>query len=340
MKILIYSRAFLPQIGGLEIVAAQFAEEFARRGDEVVLVTTTNASEDPSTAYLVRRNPGPLEILRWMRWCDVYFHVNVSLRGFWPLLLVRRPWIVSHQSWYRQAGGRIAWQDRLKRFLLRHAAGSISISRAIAEDLATPSVVINNSYRDGLFCLLTEVKRSRELVFVGRLVSDKGADILLEALHILAAAGNRPGLTIVGDGPERPRLEAQAHRLGLQEDVRFLGTKSGQDLVQILNQHQVMVVPSRYNEPFGIVALEGAACGCVVVGSEGGGLKEAIGPCGPTFPNGDAAALAKVLELLPRDPVAMEGFRRAAHGHLAAHSAASIMDRYVVVFRSAAPARC
>ncbi len=50
------------------------------------------------------------------------------------------------------------------------------------------------------------------------------------------------------------------------------------------------------------MALEGIACGCVVVGSEGGGLKDAIGPCGDTFRNGDAADLARVLGHRLRHP--------------------------------------
>ena len=335
MRILIYSRAFLPQIGGLELKVAQLAEEFAWRGNEVVLLTTTVGGEDNSPAYIVRRNPGPAEMFRWMRWCDVFFHVNVSLRGFWPLLLIRRPWIVSHQSWYCRPDGRIAWQDRLKRYLLRYASASIAVSKAVADDLAIPSVVINNAYREDTFHRFLATERPLDLVFVGRLVSDKGVDILLDALHLLASTGSRRRLSIVGDGPERPRLEAQACRLGLQDHVRFLGIKTGHDLAQILNQHQVMVVPSRYNEPFGIVALEGAACGCVVVGSEGGGLKEAIGPCGPTFPNGNASALAKVLDQLMRNPVTMERFRREAPKHLAMHSASYIVDKYLDVFRSA-----
>jgi glycosyltransferase involved in cell wall biosynthesis len=335
MRILIYSRAFLPQVGGLEMNVAHLAEHLAQRGDQVVVLTTTPNSGEDRAVYRVRRNPGALEFLRWMRWCDLFHQPNVSLRGFWPLLLIRRPWVVSHHSWYRRPDGRIAWQDRLKRFLLRYAAGSIAVSRAVANDLATPCVVIHNAYRDSLFQVLPDVERKLDLVFVGRLVSDKGADILLDALGVLGAGGITPGLTVVGEGPERSRLESQARRLGLFGRVRFLGVRTGNDLVRVLNQHRLLVVPSRYHEPFGIVALEGIACGCAVVGSQGGGLKDAIGPCGRTFPNGDAAALANVLGGLLRDPARMEAYRRAAPEHLARHSPAQVLDQYVRVFSAA-----
>ena len=336
MRILIYSRAFLPKIGGLELNVAHLAEQFVQRGHEVVVITTTPGEGNNDLPYQVLRNVGPLTILRWVRWCDVFHQPNVSLHGFWPLLLVWRPWVVSHHSWYCRSDGRIAWQDRLKRFVLRYAAGSIAVSKAIADDLTTPTTVINNAYRDKLFRILPGVDRSLELVFLGRLVSDKGADLLLEALRILADQGQLPHLTVVGEGPERPALEAQARSLAVPERVRFLGTKTGEELVRILNRHKILVAPSRYNEPFGIVALEGIACGCVMVGSEGGGLKEAIGHCGRVFPNGDAAALAKVLAELLQNPAAMAQCVRDAPEHLSAHTAERVMDLYLEVFESAA----
>lgn len=334
MRILIHSPAFLPQIGGLEVIAAQIAENLARRGNEVVVVTKTPGGESAAGSYLVMRCPGPAELLAKVRWCDVFFHVNVSLRGWWPLLLIRRPWVVLHESWYRRPDGRIAWQDRLKRILLAFSAISIAASRALADDLGVRSVVIPNSYRDHVFYRMPGIERSRDLVFVGRLVSDKGVDILLDALAILAAEGIRPTFSVVGDGPERAALEAQVRRLRLGGLVSFLGEKSGEEIRRILNQHRIMVVPSRYNEPFGIVALEGAACGCVVIGSEGGGLKEAIGPCGPCFPNGDAAALARMLGWLMQDEAACRGFRIAASDHLRKHTGAAMMARYGEVFAS------
>jgi glycogen(starch) synthase len=336
MRVLIYSRAFLPMIGGLESSVADVATELIRCGHEVILITTTPGGREERLPYSVLRNPPAHAFLRWMRWCDVFHHANVSLRGMWPLLLVPRPWVVTHHSWYRRPNGRIAWQDHLKRFALRYAAGSISVSQAIADDLETPSAVINNGYRSQLFRILQGAERKLDLVFVGRLVSDKGADVLLDALGILARRGCAPSLTVVGNGPERAALEAQAQRLGLTDRVRFLGTQTGEDLVRILNQHRILVVPSRYNEPFGTAALEGIACGCVVVGTAGGGLKEAIGSCGTVVPNADPAALAEALESLLRNPTAATDLLRAAPAHLAAHTIEGVAQRYLEVFAAAA----
>ena len=104
---------------------------------------------------------------------------------------------------------------------------------------------------------------------------------------------------------------------------------------QLLHRHQILVAPSRYREPFGTVALEGIACGCAVVGSADGGLVDAIGPCGRTFPNGDAAALAQVLADLLRDPEQIRALLRRAPEHLAFQTGERIARMYADVFAQA-----
>ena len=335
MRLAISSPAFLPLVGGLETAVAQLAEEMTRRGHEVVILTTTRSEASDAFAFRVVRRPGALETLRWVRWCDVFVQANLSLKGAWPLLALRRPWVVSHHSWYRRCDGRLAWQDRLKRRLLRHAR-SVAVSEAMARDLETPSAVIPNTFREDVFVPRPDVARTRDLVFLGRLVSDKGADVLLEALALMAGEGIEPRLTIVGDGPAAPLLREQASALGLAARVEFLGTRPGEELARLLNAHRILVVPSRYQEPFGIVALEGIACGCVVVGSAGGGLPEAIGPCGRTFPNGDPQALARVLGALLREPSTLEAHRAAAPEHLARFSRERFASAWLDVLEAAA----
>ena len=78
------------------------------------------------------------------------------------------------------------------------------------------------------------------------------------------------------------------------------------------------------------------ACGCVVIGSAGGGLKQAIGPAGLTFANGDVAGLAGALEQALGDPAVVERCRAAAPTHLALHRPAAVARRYLEVFQQAA----
>jgi glycosyltransferase involved in cell wall biosynthesis len=334
MKILVYCPVFYPSVGGLEINVAQLAAGFHDAGHEVIVVAKTENPEREPFAFRVVRRPPPRELVRLVRWCDVFFQANVSLRGLWPLLLVRRPWVVSHQGWYRRPDGSFAPQDRIKRFVLRWGR-SIANSQAVADDLDTPSAVVHNAYRDDLFRRLPEVPRSGELMFLGRLVSDKGVNVLLDALGLLAARGIRPGLTVAGDGPERPALAEQARRLGIADQVRFLGSRHGEEVVRLLNAHRILVVPSLYDEPFGIVALEGIACGCLVIGSRGGGLKEAIGRCGSTFRNGDPGELAALLADALADPDRFAPDPGEVARHLESHGGAAMVRAYLQVFAEA-----
>ncbi len=100
----------------------------------------------------------------------------------------------------------------------------------------------------------------------------------------------------------------------------------GDALARLLNRHRVLVVPSRWEEPFGIVALEGAACGCVVVGTRSSGLVEAIGPCGPLVPKEDPQALAAALARLTDHPDDLAAFRDKAAAHLQRFTRERLID--------------
>ncbi|HEY9664807.1 MAG TPA: glycosyltransferase family 4 protein, partial [Allocoleopsis sp.] len=274
------------------------------------------------------------QLLQLTHWCDVFFQGCVSLKGIWTPFLVPRPLIITHQTWYRRADGSTNWQDHLKQ-LVTHFATNVSVSEAIAQSLPVPSTVIPNSYRDDLFYEMPEISRTTELVFLGRLVSDKGANLLLDALGRLKAMDLTPNLTIIGQGPEETALRQQAQTLNLTHQIHFAGLKTGQDLAQLLNAHQIMVVPSLWAEPFGIVALEGIACGCVVIGSEYGGLKDAIGGCGVTFPNGDVEQLTQRLYHLLTHTHELAHYRKAAPSHLARHTSRAVAKAYLEVIEGA-----
>jgi glycosyltransferase involved in cell wall biosynthesis len=263
---------------------------------------------------------------------------NVSLWGLLPLLFcgAQRPaWIATHHIWYENPGHPVKLLDRLKKRLARHASANISVSHAVDQFLGLHGHVIPNPYDHRLFRLVPDVTRHLDLVFLGRLVSDKGCDLLLDALALLRERRLTPTLSIIGSGPEHQALADQAQRLQLSSQVRFTGPQSGEDLVQLLNAHRIMVVPSRWNEPFGVVALEGIACGCVVIGSNGGGLPEAIGPCGTTFANGNVTELAEALTACLGREHADAYDPTLTSTHLHRHEASVVAQAYVYVFAQA-----
>lgn len=330
MKILISSHFFAPSVGGIELVSGILADEFHRLGHEIRVITRTPDPENKARLpFPVFRQPGRSGIKAQIRWCDVYLQSNISLATLWPALLSRKPVLVVHHTWISRVDGRIGWQDRLKLFATRLVRRNLAVSTALAATIPVRCGVVANPYRDDVFTEDSLAVRDRDLVFVGRLVSDKGCSILLEALARLAAEAIRPSLTVVGSGPELENLQAQAMSSGLAGQVVFAGQKTGPELAALLNRHRILVVPSLWKEPFGIVALEGIACGCAAVGSSGGGLPDAIGPCGVTFPNGDHRVLAERLRELLADPGCLASYRVAAPGHLAKHTRVAVADAYL-----------
>jgi glycogen synthase len=331
LKILISSYHFHPSIGGIETVSELVAGEFVRLGHAVRLVTQTPGQNN--SRFEVIRCPGAGELLRHVAWCDVFWQNNISLRTLWPAAVVRRPVFITHQTWIRDPRGDVGSTVCLKLFFARFGR-SIAISRAIAQQLPFESVVICNPYDDEVFRNFNWAERDRDLVCVTRLVSDKGLDLLLDALSILRESGIETQLTIIGEGPERPALEAQVRALKLQPHVEFVGSQSPAQLAAVLNRHRILVVPSRWPEPFGIVALEGIASGCAVVGSAQGGLPEAIGPCGVTFPNNDTRALANRLAELIKNGGRRSALLAQAASHLSRFTKRNVANAYLELFES------
>lgn len=335
MRIALLSHCFYPSIGGIETMGELLADGFTKAGHEVVVVTQT---EDPGTrtfAYEVVRRPGPRRLLGIARWCDVYFQNNISLQTLWPLLFLSRPLVITLATWIARPDGSLSWRDQLKRSVLKYAA-CVANSQSVARSVPVPATVIGNPYQSDLFRVDPGVERDRDLVFLGRLVSDKGPHLLLDAIQQLDRWGLNPSALFIGSGDQLEGLRARVQQMSLPQTIEFAGSRRGAELVRLLNRCRIMVVPSVWNEPFGIVALEGAACGCVVVGSSGGGLADAIGPCGPTFASGNAEALAATLRRLLESPDEMQRYRENAPQHLQQHTVEAVTARYLDVIKRAA----
>ena len=329
MRILLSSYVFYPSLGGIESFSKLMAERLTDQGHEVTIITETPHDQADEFPCEVLRCPSHFQKFKAMLWCDVFFQSNITLTNIWPLLFIRRPWIVTHQTWISNIDGRIRKRDILKRTLLK-AAQSVSISRAIAKCIESQSVIIPNSYDDTVFSQPSLPAKREGVAFVGRLVSDKGVDLLIEACGAVGRKGIDLGpISIIGTGPEAENLKRQAKDLGLSDQIRFLGKRTGESLSGELHKHKILVVPSRWNEPFGIVALEGLASGCVVIGSNGGGLIDAIGPCGPTFENNDSSGLQEALISVTLDSRTFESHRAAIPRHLNKFKPDHVFGKYL-----------
>ena len=131
-----------------------------------------------------------------------------------------------------------------------------------------------------------------DLLYVGQLIRGKGVQLLLEAMARMKA---KRSLDIVGTGNMEGELKSIAARLGLADRVRFNGfQKNPQDWMR---RAACVVVPSFWQEPYGLVAAEAVALGRKVVAFAVGGLPEACQGKATLVPPGDVAALAEALEL-------------------------------------------
>jgi len=145
------------------------------------------------------------------------------------------------------------------------------------------------------------------VLFVGRLVERKGVAHLIEAIARLAPKG--PRLEIVGDGPERPGLEALAQRLGVASRVVFRGKIPPDELQASYARAAVCVLPSVLDargdtEGLGVVLLEAMNHGTPVIASRVGGIPDIVedGVSGLLVPAGDADALAAAVRRVRDDP--------------------------------------
>jgi glycosyltransferase involved in cell wall biosynthesis len=154
------------------------------------------------------------------------------------------------------------------------------------------------------------------LVFVGRLVLEKGLDVLLGAVALLVERGIDVQLVVVGSGPLEAKLRAQAARARLGDHVSWVGAVSPSEVGRYLVAAHALVAPSR-REGLGMVALEALAHGRPVVASRVGGLVEVVrdGADGLLVDPGDEGVLADALMRLPlRSPAgeALGGHRLSA----------------------------
>lgn len=163
------------------------------------------------------------------------------------------------------------------------------------------------------------------VLFAARLSPEKGAALLLEALARVLASVPDASLRIVGDGPQKPELEALAGRLGISRAVSFIGQVWHAGLVRHLSQAWVVAVPSIWREPFGMIALDSQMSGAPVVISETAGAAESVvhGETGFIVPPGDVDALAAALGKLLSDRSLVEAMGAKARALASERSSVS-----------------
>ncbi|GBD00051.1 N-acetyl-alpha-D-glucosaminyl L-malate synthase [bacterium HR17] len=349
LPILVTTGIFPPDIGGPATYVPAIAKALTERGHIVTVLTTSEPEhlrwDDSVHPFPVirmnrrqkvwRRLPNYVaQILRYGRTADVIYANGIYFETALANKFLRKPLVmkvVGDEAWERSVRkgwtkdgfedfqrNRQPWQaellKRLRSWYVRQANKIIVPSQYLARWVAhwgvskERIVVIYNAVEpmDGVKPLTVPLKTSVKAITVGRLVPWKRIDQLLEALVQVPELG----LIVVGEGPERMRLEALAERLGVSERVYFAGSRSKVETHSLMAACDFFVLNSTY-EGLPHVVLEAMTLGLPVVATAVGGTPEIVkdGETGIlVLPEG--GDLVRALRRLVEDP---EGRKDMAH---------------------------
>jgi glycogen(starch) synthase len=330
---------FPPEVGGLESHAYYLCRELVRLGDRVTMVTSRSKPEAPRREIM-----DGIEVIRtWFAgktpagWIA---HTLASMPTYLPLARgadvlhaqtfasappamlaaarLGRPMVLTlHTSHFLRLARKPLWRPILRR-IIRAADWLLAASeeiRDVALDLYPHprAEALTNGVDTELFRPPTERpgvgNGRRRLIVPRRLFPKNGVEYFIRAMPLLRRELDVEAL-IVGDGPERPRLEALARELGVGDAVRFLGARPNTEMPALLAEAEVAVFPSLM-EATSVAALEAMSCGRPVAASRVGGLPEIVDEeVGTLFEPADPGDLAAcVATLLARPDLAEMGAR-------------------------------
>ena len=196
--------------------------------------------------------------------------------------------------------------------LVRGASKNVAVSEHVQQRIAMPrTTVVQHGIDRGSEIAAPSTfglpeQRKICLAFVGRFVPEKGLSIFVDALATLAEQGREFEAKLVGDGPDRHKIEAQIAAARLNSRVKVTGYVSGAELARAVADVSVVVMPSVWEETAGLAALEQMMRGRLVICSDIGGLSEVVGDAGMKFRPGNAEALAACLCRIIDSPVLIE----------------------------------
>lgn len=345
MRILSQCNGFLPStIGGAEVLLYHLLKELNRRDHEILVVAPRENSDslgrqafdgldlvkvDFGTA-LASRN---LSALR-----GVSSTVAEIVNGFQPdVLHLNDAWL---SSFFFLRGGATG---NLPRVLTLHSpirpAGKDGLQARLAADADWVVAVSQAHYAAAAATMPAERSKmsvipnalplpdlaptdlpfaSPVLLCLGRLLLDKGFDLAVRAFARLRERGLIARLTVAGNGPERSNLEDLAQDLGVVDRIEFIDWVMPDRVAALINTATMVLMPSRWPEPFGLAALQAAQMARPVIASAVGGLPEVVehGLTGLLVDPDDEQALTDAIEgLLSDAPIARrlgENARRRA----------------------------
>ena len=335
MRVLFWTDWFLPSIGGVEVFSGRLLPALAARGHEITVVAGHHCAGLPDAAELggvgVRRFPfhSVLAANDLERMADILRRLArlehdllpelVHLNTLGPSVLFHRstpghkaPTLLTMHSPVTADALR---PDTLYGQVLRSANAINCNSRAVHADLCRLVPELRQRSSVTYYGMETPAvapaprPRAEPVVLAyGRLVAEKGFDVAIRAFAGVLRPFPSARLVLAGTGAAEPELRHLVVELGIGAAVEFVGPVAPADVPALLNTASVVVVPSRWDEPFGLVALEAALMARPVVATRAGGLVEVVehGVTGWLTDKDDTLAIADALARLLGDPTAAD----------------------------------
>jgi glycogen synthase len=342
LRVLFWSEFFWPYIGGAEIIGAKLVMSLRERGCEITVVTRQDTPTMPAHAgfhglpvyrfpFILALANGNVAAAADARQAVIALKRRfapdlVHIHSFGPSALFHLDTAAAAPSSLILTLHKISPPEAflpgaLLERTLRRADRVTCVSGAVlgATRERMPDVTAYSSLvYNGL-----EVPRlapdplrfeSPRILCLGRLIREKGFDVALSAFALVATRFPDARLTVAGDGPERGALERHAVELGVAPRVDFLGWETPERVPRLINSATMVVVPSRWPEPFCLVALESALMSRPVVATAVGGLPEVVAhkESGLLVPKDDSRALAGAILFLLEHPEAATAMGAAA----------------------------
>ena len=227
----------------------------------------------------------------------------------------------------------------LKRYIVSNSTAVTVVSNAMRKEVIKLKVGHEKVYvtpmgvdLQHLFIPPETRKNSGSLLFVGRLVENKGLRYLIDALPLILKKHPKVCLRIAGDGPEKDDLKSQCVSLGINDHVHFLGAVKNDLLPALYQTSNVVVFPSVIAEGFGLVPVEALGCECAAVVSDLPALRDVIidEKTGIVVPQKNIQLLAEKVILLLNDYELARSLGREGRRFVLKHYDWSIIERKYV----------
>lgn len=367
LRVCIYTHSFYPNVGGIETFTANLCRGLTEIGIEIALVTKTSAPKgtDIVFPYRIIRNPSIKKLLVIIKQSDI-LHLNTS--DVLPATLgkfLRKKIVWTYNAYSTICPKGIAWNGSRCSFKLRQCLGclrkdysvfqmgkvllafplrilaswltdqNVPVSQFAAQRMNLPrTCVIPNSVDPKFFSPKTNTQASY-FSFLGRLIREKGADVLVKAANICIEKGHSIRVRIYGEGPEKAYLIELVQSMGLEEFVSFHNFVRGTDLVRCYNNSAAIIVPSLWDEVCPILPMEAMSCGTPVIASAVGGLAEVVDYAGLLFEAGNAGNLAdKMIEVLSNAPLREKLAKAGRERAITKYDYTQIGERYLALYKT------